>query len=63
MCDHHNRHLLTLLGERGQQAALALGAPETQIFVATIELMKLQVHGTPPQPFRGAMKVAAGATA
>jgi hypothetical protein len=44
LCDHHDRHLLALLGERGQEAALTLRPPQTQIFVTTVELMKLQVH-------------------
>jgi hypothetical protein len=39
---------LALLGERGQEAALTLGTPETQILVAAIELMKFQVHDAPP---------------
>jgi len=46
--DHHDRHLLAHIGERGQKAALTLGTPETQILVASVELMKLQIHGAPP---------------
>jgi hypothetical protein len=45
---HDDWHLLALLAERGQQAALALGAMQAQVLVAAIELVKFQVHGAPP---------------
>lgn len=45
---HDDRHLLPLLAERGQEATLAVGATQTQSLVATVELMKFQVHGVPP---------------
>lgn len=45
---HHDRHLLTLLGERGQKATLALRTPQTQVLVAAIKLMKFQIHAPPP---------------
>lgn len=45
---HHDRRLLALLGQRGQQAALAIRAAQAQVFVAAVELMELQLHGVPP---------------
>jgi hypothetical protein len=45
---HDDRHLLTLLAERSQEATLALGATQTQSLVATVELMKFQIQGAPP---------------
>jgi len=45
---HDDRHLLALLAQGGQQAALAFGAMQAQGLVATVELVKFQVHGTPP---------------
>jgi hypothetical protein len=41
-----------MLGQRRQQAALALRALAAQDFMAAIQLVKLQIHGTPPRGWR-----------
>ena len=41
-------HLLALVRQRSQQASLALGSNPTQTLVASVELVKLQIHGGPP---------------
>jgi len=55
---HGDRHLLTLLAKRGQEAAFALGAVQTQSLVTAVELVKFQVHGVPP--LRRGQSAAAG---
>lgn len=42
---HHDRRLLAHLGQRGQQAPLALGTAHSQVLEAAVELVKLHVHG------------------
>jgi hypothetical protein len=59
LCHDHDRYLLALLGERGQELTLVLGMAQTQILVASVKLMKFQVHGVPPFWDRGAGEVAA----
>jgi hypothetical protein len=41
---HHNRHLLTHGGQRGQQATLPLRLARPQMLPAPIQLVKLQLH-------------------
>ena len=41
---HHDRRLLSRLGQRGQQPSLPLGMADSQMFPAPIELVKLQLH-------------------
>jgi hypothetical protein len=42
--DDHDRGLLSRGGQRGQQLLLPLRIPHSQMFVAAIELVKLQLH-------------------
>lgn len=42
--DHHDRRLLARGGQRSQQTPLPLGTVNPQMLVATIELVKLQLH-------------------
>jgi hypothetical protein len=46
--DHHDRHLLTLLGQRGHKPALSLRPPKPQVRVPHVELVKLQIHRHAP---------------
>jgi len=41
---HHDRHLLSLLGERGEKPPLPLRAPHVQVLVPHLELVKFQIH-------------------
>ena len=41
---HHDRHLLTLFGERGHKPPLSLRAPQAQVLVPYVELVKFQIH-------------------
>ena len=41
---HHDRRLLSRLGQRGQQAPLLSGMADPQMLPAPIELVKLQLH-------------------
>jgi hypothetical protein len=43
--DHHDRHLLPELGERGQQPPFAGGLADPQRLVPSIELVKFELHG------------------
>jgi len=41
---HHDRHLLALLRERGQQPPLPLRPPQVQVLVPHLELVEFQIH-------------------
>jgi len=41
---HHDRHLLTLLGKRGQEPSLPLRTPQAQVLVPHLELVIFQIH-------------------
>jgi hypothetical protein len=42
--DHHDRHLLAPVSQRGQQPATALRVVHSQSFPAALQLMKFQLH-------------------
>ena len=46
---HHDRHLLTFLGERGHKPPLSLRAPQPQVLVPHVELVKFQIHPRNPR--------------
>lgn len=46
--DHHDRHLLSGCGQRGQQPPLPFRTTDTQMLQSLFQLMKLQLH---PHPF------------
>jgi len=48
---HHDRRLLSRLGQRGQQAPLPSGMADPQMLPAPIELVELQLH--PQLPYDG----------
>ena len=41
---HHDRHLLTVRGERREQPALALRPTQAQVLVLHVDLVKLKFH-------------------
>lgn len=63
---HHDRYLLALLRERGEQPPLPLRTPQVQVLVPHLELVKFQVHPKSPRgrpPLRRSHTVRRGSRA